>query len=442
MGERVPQRNWFWLTLTLSSITVIAVVLALWELIQNQFFRDLDYVTLHFLYITRGIAASLMLAFWAAWFVLRERKDKEDQLRRSSERYRAILDCSPSAVLLFDRELSVSECNAAAERLYGFRREDLIGAPLPTVPAQRKPELEEFVRQVESGQPVLDVETQRCTNESNRFDVQLSLLPFHEAGQPVCFLEVTSDIRERVRLRQTLLQIEKLTTMGQMAAGTAHHLNTPLAAMLLRLRMMREGKFEGSLSADLQRLESSAVFCQHFVQELLRFSRTAPASKQPESLATTLQSVVSFLSPQLIARRMRLALDLGTVNGARVIADRNQLEALFLILLTNAADAVSTGRPADGSITVECHRTSQQTVEVHVTDNGCGIDSQVLPHIFEPFFTTKPPGAGTGLGLAIAGNILQNHGGSLRFDSTPLHGTTAIVELPLCDPAAAGTGER
>ncbi len=434
MGERVPQRDWFWLTLTLSSITVIAVVLALWELIQNHFFRDLDYVTLHYLYITRGIAASLVLAFWAAWFVLRERKDKEDQLRRSSERYRAILDSSPSAVLLFDRELHVRECNAAAERLYGLHRKDLIGAPLPTVPPQRKAELGDFVRQVEAGQPVLDLETLRCSSEGNPFDVQLSLLPFHEAGQPVSFLEVTNDIRERVRLRQTLLQIEKLTTMGQMAAGTAHHLNTPLAAMLLRLRMMREGKFEGSLSADLQRLESSAVFCQHFVRELLRFSRTAPASKQPESLATTLQSVVSFLSPQLIARRVRLALDLGAVNGACVMADRNQLEALFLILLTNAADAVS----ADGSITVGCHHPSPQTVEVHVTDDGCGIDSQVLPHIFEPFFTTKPPGAGTGLGLAIAGNILQNHGGSLRFDSAPRRGTTAIVELPLCQGTATG----
>ncbi len=438
MGARGPQRNWFWLTLTLSSITVIAVVLALWELIQNHFFRNLDYITLHYLYITRGIAASLVLAFWAAWFVLRERKDKEDQLRRSSERYRAILDCSPSAVLLFDEHLCVSECNTAAEKLYGFRTEELIGCRLPTVPAERTEQLEEQVRQVRSGTPVLDIETQRFTKEGNRFDVQLSLLPFQETGQPVCFLEVTSDIRERVRLRQTLLQIEKLTTMGQMAAGTAHHLNTPLAAMLLRLRMMREGKFEGSLSADLQRLESSAVFCQHFVQELLRFSRTGPARKQPESLVATLQSVASFLSPQLLAKRVRLALDLEGVNGARILADRNQLEALFLILLTNAADAVSV----DGTIRVGCDFSAPGAVAVRVTDNGCGIDTQILPHIFEPFFTTKPPGAGTGLGLAIASNILQNHGGSLRFDSTPRRGTTAVVELPLCDRAAASEAKR
>lgn len=432
MGARAPHRNWFWVTLTLSSITVIAVVLALWELIQNHFFRNLDYVTLHYLYISRGIAISLLLAFWAAWFVLRERKDKEEQLRRSSERYRAILDCSPSAVLLYDRSLRVAECNLAAEKLYGFAPEELIGAPLPIVPAERRAEAEEFLRQVESGRPVLDIETQRRTKAGECFDVQLSLLPFHDAaGQ--CFLEVTSDIRERVRLRDTLLQIEKLTTMGQMAAGTAHHLNTPLAAMLLRLRMMREGKFEGSLQADLERLDNSMVFCQHFVQELLRFSRTTPMRKQPESIAATLNAVAGFLSPQLLAKKIRLTVDTAGVNGSCVLADRNHLEALFLILLSNAADAVSPG----GVITITCQRSPAGRVEVRVGDNGCGIAEQVLPRIFEPFFTTKAPGAGTGLGLAIASNILQSHSGSLHVDSAPQRGTTAIVELPVCDADAA-----
>jgi len=230
------------------------------------------------------------------------------------------------------------------------------------------------------------------------------------------------------------LQIEKLTTMGQMAAGTAHHLNTPLASMLLRVQMMREGKFEGSLQADLERLESSMVFCQHFVQQLLRFSRAGQWQKQPEAVAATLQAVAGFLSPQLMAKRIRLSLDLDRVNGARVLADRNQLEALFLILLSNAADAV---RP-DGNIRVRCKQRGKQHIEVQIADDGCGIDSEVLPHIFEPFFTTKPPGTGTGLGLAIASNILQNHGGSVRFDSAPQRGTTAIVELPLWQEAAAG----
>ena len=433
MRRPARQRNWFWVTLTLSSITVVALVLALWELLENRFFRNLDYVTLHRLYISRGIAVSLMLAFWAAWFVLRERKEKEEYLRRSSERYRAILDGSPSAILLFDSALRVSECNAAAERLYGYSKDELIGGVLPTVPKDRKAELAEFMRRVEGEQPVLGVETERQTRAGIPLEVQVSLLPFRERAEEKYFLEITDDIRERVRLRQTLLQIEKLTTMGQMAAGTAHHLNTPLAAMLLRMRMMREGKFEGDLNADLERLETSMVFCQHFVQQLLRFSRSSPWQKQPESIAATLRAVASFLSPQLLAKRVHLELDVENVNGARVLADRNQLEALFLILLSNAADAVGP----QGAIRMSCAQSVQNSIEVRVADNGCGIDPEILPHIFEPFFTTKAPGIGTGLGLAIASSILQTHGGSIRFDSMPRQGTTAIVTLPVYQEASA-----
>jgi PAS domain S-box-containing protein len=438
MGRHGQQRNWFWATLTLSSITVVALVLAVWELIENSFFSHLDYLTLHYLYITRGIAVSLVLAFWAAWFVIRERKEKEEQLRKSSERYRAILDCSPSAILLFDRSLRISECNAAAEQLYGYAKDELLGASLPTVPAERTAELERFMQEADSGKPVLDIETQRRAKAGDSFEVQLSLLPFRDTAGQNYFLEVTNDIRERARLRQTLLQIEKLTTMGQMAAGTAHHLNTPLAAMLLRLRMMQEGKFEGSLKADLERLASSTLFCQHFVEQLLRFSRSASWGKQPETIAATLKAVASFLSPQLVAKRIQLLLELDGIDGAKVMADRNQLEALFLILLSNAADAVKP----DGTIRVSCGRCGDDRVTVHIADNGCGIESRVLPHIFEPFFTTKPPGAGTGLGLAIASNILQNHGGSVRLDSAPQRGTTAVVELPLCRDAGAAAGGK
>jgi signal transduction histidine kinase len=175
------------------------------------------------------------------------------------------------------------------------------------------------------------------------------------------------------------------------------------------------------------------VFCQHFVQQLLRFSRASQWQKQPEAVTATLQAVTGFLSPQLVAKRIRLSLDLDTVNGAQVLADRNQLEALFLILLSNAADAV---RP-DGNIRVRCQQPDKQHIEVQIADDGCGIESHALPHIFEPFFTTKPPGTGTGLGLAIASNILQNHGGSVRFESTPQRGTTATVELPLWQETAA-----
>lgn len=428
MEGSTGQGRWFWVTLALSSVTIVGGVFAAWELVEMRFFRDADYVTLHYLYITRGIGSSLLLAFWAAWFVLRERRGAEQQLRRSRERYRGLLESAPGAVALYDRDLTVLEWNALAEQLYGFRKAKVLGAPLPTLLEAQRAEFLEILHVVESGSAAPALETQRYGKDGLAIDVQLNLSLFREdTGEPY-FLEVTHDIRERVRLRQTLLQIEKLTTMGQMASGTAHHLNTPLAAMLLRIRMARASH---DIGKDLDQLESSVRFCQQFVQRLLDFSRRPESRKQPESLAAIIESVVAFLNPQIVSKKVSVATQVAGLNGALVLADRNELEALLLILLTNAVDAVGAG----GEIWV-AGRQRGQRLELAVRDNGCGIAAADLPRIFEPFFTTKPAGIGTGLGLAIAHNIAQEHGGDIRVASEPGAGTTVTVDLPL-HPGAA-----
>lgn len=418
--------RWFWATLTLSSITIVSVVFLVWELIEDHFFRNLNYRTLHYLYITRGIVSSLLLAFWAAWYVLRERRASEQQLHESREHYRGLLEASPGAVALYDGDLVILEWNAAAERLYGFAKTEALGHTLATVPPDKEPELQTFLDQVRRGHAVLDMETKRIHKDGSSLDVQLSLLPFHGTSEQRSFLEVTNDIRERVRLRQALLQLEKLTTMGQMAAGTAHHLNTPLASMLLRVQMLRSSA-KGTAAAELEQLENNIQFCQQFVRRLLDFSRRPQPVKQPEPLGGTLESVVSFLSPQIHRKRTRLTVDLAATDGDKVLADRSQIEALFIILLSNSLDAVSL----DGSIAVRSRRRGMERMEIEIADDGCGIDPADMPRVFQPFFSTKPVGKGTGLGLALASNILQEHGGSMRIESKPRQGTKVFIELPV-----------
>ena len=426
--------GWHWTTLMLSSISIVAAVFAIWELVESRFFRDIDYVTLHYLYITRGIASSLILASWAAWFVLRQRRKGEEDLKRSREHYRCLLEASPSAVALYDASHRVSEWNHAAERLYGFSKAEVIGSALPTVPPEKEAELSEQLRNAEADEPTAVVETLRRDARGTLIDVQLSILPFREGSGPCDFLEVTEDIRARVRLRQTLLEVEKLTSMGKTAAGTAHHLNTPLAAMLLRVQMMRERALDEQTESDLERLEGSLHFCQQFVSRLLEFSRRPAAQKQPEDVGKTIESVVSFLAPALSSRKARVSVDIRAVDGSRILGDRNLLEALFSILLSNALDAI----PTEGSIAIRCARPSGEAIEIRIADDGCGIAPADLPRIFEPFFTTKGPGRGTGLGLAIARNIVLEHGGSIRFEGAPERGTVAVLTLPVFRSAAAG----
>lgn len=427
MTDKFPERRWFWATLALSSISIVGFVFAVWELLESRFFRDADYVTLHYLYVSRGVVSSFLLAGWATWFVLRGRRKSEQQLRRSRARYRGILNCSPAAIALFDSNLVVLEWNASAEELYGYKRTEVLGHALPIIPPEKQEELREFVAQASQGKPVLDVETRRLAKDGTLIDVQTNVLPYNEEEElGRYFLEVSIDIRERIRLRQTLLQIEKLTTMGKMAAGTAHHLNTPLASMLLRVQLARKHARNAGAEMDLGDLEDNIRYCQQFVRRLLDFSRRPQLTRRPEAIKDTLQSVLNFLSPQLAAKQACIMLDVDEVNGSAVMADRNQIEALFLILITNALDAVEM----KGHITVRC-RTSNGSIHITIEDDGCGIEPANLPHIFEPFFTTKPVGKGTGLGLSIAATILQEHAGSMRIDSVPNKGTVVWLDLPL-----------
>ncbi len=421
------EQRWFWGTLVLSSISIIALVFAFWELVENHYFRDLNYVSLHYLYISRGVASSLLLAAWAAWFVLRQRRRAEAELRRSHARYHGLLEASPGAVVLFDRSFCVAEWNAAAERLYGYDRAEVVGKALPTVPAERHGELEGLMRRVDAGEPVLDLETQRYDRAGKLLDVELSLQAYQERHHQY-YLEVTSDISERVRMREMLLEVEKLTSMGKMAADTAHHLNTPMASLLLRVQMMRERADHDGFAQELEQLESTIGFCQQFVRRLLDFSRRPALQKEPQAITPLIEAVLGFMGPTFASRQAQVTTELSGC-ACKVLADSNQIETLLIILLSNALDAIAPG----GKIHVRC-LCEDENLRIEISDNGCGISDADRERVFEPFFTTKPPGKGTGLGLAIARNIVSDHGGQLHLRSTPGDGTTAEILLPVMAP--------
>lgn len=431
-------RRWLWATLLLSCTSIVALVFAAWELVEHRFFNSASYLTLHYLYITRGIVSCLLLASWAAWYVLWYRRRSEESLRLALERQRRLLESIPGAMALYDSAMHVLEWNEAAEKLYGFPKSEAIGKRLPTIVLGKEQELAAFLSEVRNGQKVTEVETLRCDSKGGTIEVQLTLLPFRDSDGQECILDVTTDIRERVRMRERILEVEKLTTMGRMAAGTAHHLNTPLGAMLLRVQMMRKRMHDHACQSDLERLEGGIRNCQQFVTRLLTFAHRGPSHKVPENVAHTLQTVVNFLAPTFNAKNACVSLRLGSTNGERVLADRQHLEALFSAILTNALDAIGPG----GKIDIQCMVNSAGWLEIRITDNGEGMTSVDHARVFEPFFTTKAAGKGTGLGLSIARNIATDHGGLVRLDSEFGRGTTAVIQLPVYRRASAEKGQE
>jgi PAS domain S-box-containing protein len=426
-GRQPAAGRWFTLTLLLSCATILALIFSVWELIEHHYFRDLDYATLHYLYITRGITSSLLIGLWAAWFVLRERRRREQDLKRSYERYRAILNSTPEAVVVFDSEFRVAEWSQAAERLYGIPRENVLGVVLTTVPTESWAELRNLLTRVETEETVIDHETMRLNvrGEAIPVAVSLSRLP-PAADQTALFLEVAQDIRPRIQLRNKLLQVEKLSLLGQMTAGIAHHLNTPLTSMLLQTQMLQE-RLAKADAKELEPLEERIHFCQTFVQNLLRFGHRSPMQKRPARIRELIKAVVPLLQPQLHLKRATLQVDLDGLGSEQVLADANHLEVVFSALINNAIGAI----PPGGSIRIYGQVGEDHRGQIHIEDNGSGIPDELLPRLFEPFFTTKPAGQGTGLGLAIARNLVEEHGGTLGLRNNPSGGARATVQLPL-----------
>ncbi|MBI2817000.1 MAG: PAS domain S-box protein [Acidobacteria bacterium] len=429
MREEPGKNMWLWGTLLLSCLTILIFVFAVMELVEQRFFRDLDYRQLHYLYITRGMVSSVLLASWAVWFVLKDRRKSEEALRRSRERYRAMLANAADAIVLFDNMLHVLEWNPQAARLYGYGAEDVLGKPIPTLDAKSRREMQDIVRRLQHGEPVVELATKRINRSGEAIDVEVRISSFRDVeSNQVVFLEMASDLREQIRMRQRALEMEKLTTIGRMAAGTAHTLNTPLGAMLLRIEMLQDRLRGHNCADELERLELSTRFCQDFVQKLLQYSRRSETNLRRLNAKELLDSVHTFFQPTFQVRQHTLTCASSLLREAVIWGDRNQLEALFAALLMNALDAL----PAHGAVSIG-GAVSDGRVELFVQDNGSGVPDEKLNDIFEPFFTTKNAGHGTGLGLSIARNIVEEHRGDIELTNNSDGGVTVRVSLPLCN---------
>lgn len=460
--ERGASTNWWpWLWLVISAVSAAAVVFAVWEVIAHKYFQDLDYRTLHYLYITRGIALAFFLAAWATCMVIAHRQSSVAQLRRSEMNYRQLIEEARDAVVVVDRQGIVQEWNPQAGRLFGLSREAVLGRRLPTLPNGAEGEFFGLLENLAAGREAsgLKYASQRRTGRGELVDVSLSLFPLRdERGEVTAFLETSCDIRACAQLVRKMQQIEKMSAMGQLAAGVAHQLNTPLGSALLRAQMLEEDVDNPDQLEDLQFIQHQLRYGKEIVESLLRFSRPSRETKRTDRLNPILQGVLSMMASSARSKKVKLRHDMRGTEGARVCAGRNELEQVFVNLCDNALDAM----PQGGELTITTELQQERCVVIYVRDSGTGIPQARMSRIFEPFYTTKEPGKGTGLGLAICRRIIEDAGGSIEAASALGQGTTFTICLPLAAmisgppsgtppdqkasqavrPLAAGVGER
>jgi len=239
------------------------------------------------------------------------------------------------------------------------------------------------------------------------------------------------DVSQRARLEDQLMQTEKLTSLGLLAAGVAHEVNTPLAVIANYIQMLAK-QFPGDDPRGLliEKIIKQTFRASEIVNNLLNFSRVGSAQFSEVNMNSVLEETLILVSHPLKTARVEVVRKMQT-ELPPVLGSMNRLQQVFLNLFMNARDAMPSGGILE--IRTAC---SNGTVEVEVVDSGIGISREHLNRIFDPFFTTKISGRGTGLGLSVSYGIIKEHAGKIDVRSTPGRGTSFRLEFPVSRKAA------
>jgi two-component system NtrC family sensor kinase len=257
----------------------------------------------------------------------------------------------------------------------------------------------------------------------------------YDKGREVATIGFFHDLREDLRIKSELeatqiqlLQAEKMSSLGKLAAGVAHQLNNPLNGITLFTRIvMEEHQLEKDVKKDLLRVLKDAERCRDIVKELLEFARQTRQNISPQNLNRAISRTLFLLESQAIFQNIKIEKVLSP-SLPKVPVDIQQIYHVLMNLVINAAEAMEGA----GKLTVKSSLArSRKCVCIEISDTGPGVPQEVIPRIFDPFFTTKGDRRGTGLGLSVAYGIVENHHGKIKVKNHSGGGAVFIIELPL-----------
>ncbi len=367
---------------------------------------------------------------------LTEREQLARKLKESEEKYRLLAEASLDGIILH-RDFKLLYVNRACLEMFGFSdREELLGRdftslielPAPGAASQR------LLRLLKGQRRPRTFEMKGIKKDGTRFDLEAISFPTSFEGAAASQTHVR-DITNKKQLEEHLAHTEKLAALGQLAAGVAHEMNNPLGSILVLSYLLLEDLDRGGQEwSQVDKIVREATRCKEIVKGLLEFSRYMPAKMVPVNLNAILENVLSLVSDHLLFQYIDLVRHLQP-QLPPVLGDRSRLEQVFINLLMNGAEAMG----GMGQLTVSTEVAGGgELVRVRFRDTGPGIPETHLNRLFDPFFTTKEVGKGVGLGLSISYGIIQKHMGRISVADTGPEGTTFVVELPACQPPAAG----
>ncbi len=372
-----------------------------------------------------------------------ERKLSELALRESADRFRSVTQTAADAILITNHYGNILYWNQSAEKMFGYLEEEILGQSMTILMPKEyiTGYLEEIQRldQLDFPDSVNFPDGLYAIRRSGEeFPIEISIAAWG-SGEHRNYSAIIRDVTEREQNRKQVEQRDRLAAVGQLAAGVAHDFNNILGTVILFSELLLCDSQEGTETHEmLTAIYEQANRGAQLTSQILDFSRKSVIKKRPVNIVSSLTETRDLLMRTLPEN---IVLNLSSSKKRFVIdADPTRLQQIIMNLAINARDAMSGGGELSFNLQqLESGKSDLPTSELaegdwlwlQISDTGCGIPPNVMPHIFEPFFTTKPAGQGTGLGLAQVYGIIKQHGGHIHVASEEGKGTTFNLYFPL-----------
>lgn len=366
--------------------------------------------------------------------------DKLTALEEAASHYKAILETTVDAIITIDNQGIVQTFNSAAEKIFGYRAEEVIGNNVKMLmPEPYRNEHDGYIgRYLKTGVPkIIGIGRQviGLRKDGTEFPMDLAVSEVSLKDKRL-FAGIVRDITERKRLEEQLVQSAKLAAVGKLVSGIAHEVNNPVGIVKMHIASLMQDIESQKLPKDLLKtlrvLQRQNNKVSQIMAELLAFSRQGSFSPEWADVNQTVHVAVGLVENTLQNQGIVYQAEL-TDSLPKVFLDPIRIEQVLVNLFNNAIDTMSSGGVLTVSTALETDETHRDWVVIRVGDTGEGIEEEHINQLFDPFFTTKEVGEGTGLGLSVSYGLIQEHGGRIEVSSQRGKGTEFQIYLPVTE---------